>query len=106
MLGIHPVFLLIGAEALQLVTLVLQRQLGLSFWRVLPVVIAFMWLFMKAYTSNEWSFTVAWFVGTAICSIGSIALGIFWWKEVLTAQQWVGIALTLIGGLLLTIKIG
>ncbi len=100
----HPIFYLIFAEILQLAVLVLQKDYNWSFIKILPIVCLFMYLFMEAYTSDRWPFSVAWFVGTGICAIGSLGLGVLYWKESVTVYQASGIASILVGTLLVSLK--
>jgi len=100
----HPIFYLIFAEALQLAVLVLQKDYNWSFLKILPVICLFMYLFMAAYTSDRWTFSAAWFMGTAICAIGSLGLSVLYWKESISLTQGSGIACILIGAFLVGLK--
>lgn len=104
MSAVHPIFYLIFAEILQLAVLVLQRDHNWSFIKILPVICLFMYLFMAAYTSDRWTFSAAWFMGTAICAIGSLCLSVIYWKEPMSLAQGSGIACILIGAILVGIK--
>ena len=56
--------------------------------------------FQKSYSLAP-NFVLPWFVGQTSLNVLGILVGLAFFKDVITPQQWIGIALSVIGGYLL-----
>ncbi|RPI53457.1 MAG: hypothetical protein EHM49_04330 [Deltaproteobacteria bacterium] len=56
--------------------------------------------FCKSYALAP-NFVLPWVVGQAALNILGVVIGLAWFKDVVTTTQWVGIALSVIGGYLI-----
>ncbi len=90
-----------------IVAQVFNRQLGvgLSSWLIYVCLASTVtyWSFAKSYSMVP-TFAQGWFVGqTALNCVGILAM-FFVFKDSISSTQWVGIAMSIIGGYLLLIK--
>lgn len=57
--------------------------------------------FSKSYAIIAPNFVLPWFVGQTSLNILGVLVGFVVFKDIVTLQQWIGIALSIIGGYLL-----
>jgi drug/metabolite transporter (DMT)-like permease len=87
----------IGVAALvQAVVIVLSRKYGIAFLMLVPLVIVHQYFFLTAYTKAE-NFTLIWFFVAALTSVVALIIGHFIFHDVVSWQNYVGIALIVIG---------
>jgi len=92
------------AALIQIGTIYLLRENILkSIVYSIPIVLIYQILFLWSYT-NAPKFIVIWFIATALTSSLAFLAGYFFWKEHVSIYNVIGIALIVVGVILLRLK--
>lgn len=95
-----PAIAVVLAASIQAGVIVLARKYGISFWILVPLIIAHQYFFLSAYSKAP-NFILIWFFAAALTSLLALIVGNFIFHDIISWKNYVGIGL-IIAGIALT----
>jgi hypothetical protein len=94
---------IVGCILVGVIQIVTRKYgIGITSWVVWSVISVFgtYFAFGRSYVLAP-TFTSAWFVGVSAMNIIGVLIGLFYFHDVVTVTQWVGVTISVIGGYLI-----